>query len=130
MTRNGGRRRWAVALSALAVALATGACRPADQETGSLDPQGAATRTQLPEELVAALDSGSQAFRAGAMDEALAQYERATELAPDHAAGWFGIYMVQQRLGDAEAAAAALERAQAAAPGATIIHPTDADTVP
>jgi hypothetical protein len=41
----------------------------------------------------------------------------------DAAAGWFGIYMVEQALGIAAAADSALERARKRAPGATIIHP-------
>ncbi|MEQ9401375.1 MAG: tetratricopeptide repeat protein [Longimicrobiales bacterium] len=123
--------RWGrVALLAglLAAALA-GGCRPADQETGALDPRGEQTRTGLAPELVAALDSGSRAFRAGDLDAALEQYGRAAELDPDHAAGWFGMYMVHHRRGATDAAAAALERAQRAAPGASIIHPTAADTI-
>ncbi len=119
----------ALAISCASLVLLAG-CRPADQDTGSLDPRGSATRAQLAPELVAALDSGSNAYRAGDMDAALAQYRAASELDPDHAAGWFGIYMVEHRRGNTEAATTALERAQSAAPGATIIHPTATDTVP
>lgn len=114
----------------LVLLAAAGGCRPDDQDTGDLDPRGAQTRAQLPPELVAALDSGSRAYRADAMDAALERYVRATELDPGHAAGWFGIYMVQHKLGNADEAEEALARARDAAPGATIIHPTRADTVP
>lgn len=136
MTGSSGAPKWRATAARLFPAalllafVAVGACRPADQDTGDLDPRGAQTRAQLPPDLLAALDSGSQAYRAGAMDAALEQYRRATELAPDHAAGWFGVYMVHHRRGEAEEAEDALARARAAAPGATIIHPTRADTIP
>ncbi|MEO7085658.1 MAG: hypothetical protein ABI442_15040 [Gemmatimonadaceae bacterium] len=42
----------------------------------------------------AALDSGNKLFRKKAYDGALAQYRAASELAPQHSAPLFGIYMV------------------------------------
>lgn len=128
--RRPGRLPWVRLLSAGLALAAVAGCRPEDQRTDSLDPQGSQTRAELPPELVTRLDSGTLAFREDDMEAALRHYEAAAEMAPDHAAGWFGVYMVQRRLGNADAAEEALERAQTAAPGATILHPTAADTVP
>ena len=53
----------------------------------------------------------------------------AVELNPDAAAAWFGVYMAEKALGNEEAAAEALERAQDVQPGATLLHPSEADTI-
>lgn len=42
----------------------------------------------------AQLDSGNAAFRKKAYDEALGRYRKASDLAPQHAAPFFGMYMV------------------------------------
>lgn len=98
-------------------------CRPDDQRTETMDPVKAMqARANMPKEVVAQLDSGTSAFRADDLAEALRHYTRVTELAPDVAAGWFGVYMAQDALGDDAAAAAALKRAQAVVPGATLLH--------
>jgi Flp pilus assembly protein TadD len=103
------------------------ACRPADQRTDSLDPNaGAQARENMLPEVVAQLDSGSQAFRDGDFESALQHYESVTELAPDVGAGWFGVYMTQLELGDVAAAQSALDRARGLAPGATLLHPDTA----
>ena len=95
-----------------------------------MDPlEGMLAREDMPIEVVAQLDSGSARFRADDFAAALVHYERVTEMVPDAAAGWFGVYMAHQALGDVEAAREALERAQGAAPGATLIHPSNADTM-
>jgi len=111
--------------------LAAAACRPDDQRTDTMDVQQAIQqeRESLPVEVVAQLDSGSAAFRADDHEAALAYYTRATEIAPDVAAGWFGVYMAQQALGNAKAAEDALEKAQSVEPGATLLRPTTGDTV-
>jgi len=106
------------------------ACRPEDQRTETLDPLGSQTRAELPAEVIAQLDSGSAAYREDNFAGALAHYTEATRRGPDVAAGWFGVYMAQTRLGNAAAADSALERARDVAPGATLIHPTAADTAP
>jgi len=116
-------------LAAAAVSVEVAACRPEDQRTETIDPSGSQTRAQLPLEVVAQLDSGTTAYRADDYPSALTHYAKATELAPEVAAGWFGVYMVQHRMGNAEAADSALVRARAAAPGASLIHPTAADTL-
>ena len=109
----------------LLMAIALASCRPDDQRTDSVDP---AVRAEIPAEVLAQLDSGSGAFRADDFVAAEAHYRRATEIDPEIAAGWFGRYMVAQRAGDADSAAVYLERARRIAPGASLIHPTAADT--
>jgi tetratricopeptide (TPR) repeat protein len=117
--------------NALTLALVLAApisCRPDDQRTDQLDVTGGAqARESMPPDAVAQLDSGSLAFRRDDFEAALAHYTRVTEVAPDFGAGWFGVYMAHDRLGNVEAAAAALERARGVVPGASLLHP---DTVP
>jgi len=113
-------RRAVIGILALAAAVS---CRPDDQRTETLDPtEGVRRRADLPQAVVAQLDSGSVAFRADRFEDALEHYTRVTELEPDLGAGWFGVYMAQEALGNLEAAQAALERVQELAPGATIVH--------
>lgn len=114
------------AILLLLVAL-LGGCQPDDQETHTLDPREA--RAERSPELLAALDSGSNAYRARSYEAALEQYTHATELDPDEAAGWFGVYMAQRALGNIEASDEALDQARSLAPGATIIHPRVEDTL-
>ena len=110
---------------------ATTSCRPDDQRTDTLDFEEAAQeRANMPPGLVAHLDSGSQAYRGDDFESALRHYTEATEISPDVAAPWFGVYMAQHALGNVEAGAVALERARRVAPGATLIHATEADTLP
>ena len=117
----------------LIVVLALGAamsCRPDDQRADTLDlDEAAQKRESMPSAAVAQLDSGSQAYRADDFESALHHYTEATELAPDVAASWFGVYMAQHALGNVEESAAALERARRVAPGATLIQTTAADTL-
>ena len=87
-------------------------------------------RESLPPEVIAHVDSGSVAFRNDDFDAALMHYGRATELEPHFGAAWFGIYMVEKARGNTEVAAEALARAQEAMPGASLLHPTSADTTP
>lgn len=117
------RRRTPIAL----VLLLGGACVPDDQRTETVDTE---VRTEIPAPVVAQLDSGSTAYKARDFAAAEAHYRRATELGPDVAAAWFGLYMVAHRDGRLDSAAVYLERAQELVPGASLLHPTDADTVP
>lgn len=113
-------RRSVIGVLVMAAAVS---CRPDDQRTDSLDPgQAMQAREDMPAEVVAQLDSGSTAFRHDDYEAALVHYTRATEMAPEVGAGWFGVYMAEDALGNAEAAHEALERAQALVPGATLIH--------
>jgi tetratricopeptide (TPR) repeat protein len=102
-----------------------------DQQTGTMDAQEAVQqkRESLPVEVVAQLDSGSAAFKAEDHQAALAHYTKATEIAPELAAAWFGVYMAQEALGNTEAARQALEKAQTVEPGATLLRPSGKDTV-
>lgn len=56
----------------------------------------------------AALDSGNQLYRKKAYAAALAQYRAASALAPQHAAPYFGIYMVARATHDTAMADSAL----------------------
>lgn len=115
-------------LCLLALAVLTG-CRPDVQGTEATDPEHILQdRQSLPPEVTAHVDSGSVAFRDNDLETALVHYERATELAPDFGAAWFGVYMVERARGNAEAAEEALARAQKVMPDATLLHPESADT--
>ena len=48
----------------------------------------------------ARLDSGNIAFRLKQFDQAMKFYEAAAKDVPDHAAPWYGIYMVAQAMGN------------------------------
>lgn len=107
------------------------ACRPDDQRTDSVDPvQARQERESWDPSMTAQLDSGNAAIRRDDFAAALRHFDEVTEMAPDVAAGWFGLYLAQQGLGDIEAAMASLERARSIQAGATLIHPTPGDTVP
>lgn len=107
----------------LATTFTLGACQPDDQRTDTLDPSGA-VRTEMPAAAVAQLDSGNAAYRGAAYEPALRHYVRVTELAPDQAVGWFGLYMAHHALGNLAQADSALARARDAAPGASLIRDT------
>ncbi|HSM06474.1 MAG TPA: hypothetical protein VK858_17765 [Longimicrobiales bacterium] len=112
------RRLLRVAVTALAL----GACTPDDQRTDSLDPTTAGR--DIPGAALAQLDSGNAAFRAADYEGALAHYRRVTEIVPDDATGWFGIYMAQEALGNTAAADSAIEEARKRNPGASLIRDT------
>ncbi len=109
-------------LAAAVLALTVGACTPDDQRTDTLDPTTAGRG--LPDAAMAQLDSGNVAFRAGNYETALAHYRRVTEIVPDDATGWFGIYMAQQALGNVAAADSAIAEARRRNPGASLIRDT------
>ena len=115
---------------AVIAALLVACTPPDDQETGSISgDEVREARTNLPEAFVEVLDSGNAAYRRGDYQDALAYYEEAVDMEADIPAGWFGIYMAQQALGNPEAADSALVHARDLAPGASLIHP-DRDTTP
>jgi Flp pilus assembly protein TadD len=117
--------RRVVTFSLLLLAAAV-SCRPDDQRTDTLDAQqGMQAREDMPPAAVAQLDSGTAAFRGDHMEAALRHYTRVTEIAPDIGAGWFGVYMAAEALGDVEGAEAALERARGIVPGATLLQDGD-----
>jgi tetratricopeptide (TPR) repeat protein len=113
-------------MTAFLVLAAVFACRPDDQRTDTLDPQqGMQSRENMPPAALAQLDSGTAAFRADDYEAALRHYTRVTEIAPDMGAGWFGVYMAAEALGDVERAEESLERARSIVPGATLLHDGD-----
>lgn len=113
---------------ALLVGVVGAACRGDDQRTESVTPdvvRGA--RAVLDPAVVAQLDSGNAAMRAGDPSAALARYRRAVDLDESVTAAWFGVYMAADALGLEDEAEAALERARALEPRASLLDP---DTVP
>jgi len=113
-------------VAAVLVLVAMVSCRPDDQRTDTLDAQqGMQAREDMPPAAVAQLDSGTAAFRADDFEAALRHYTAVTEIAPDIGAGWFGVYMAAEALGDTERAEEALERARGVVPGATLLHNGD-----
>lgn len=109
-------------LTALILLALAGCSPPDDQRTDTLDPATAgrdisgAARTQL--------DSGNAAFRAGDFEQALIHFTRVTDLAPEDATGWFGVYMAHDAMGNKAAADSAIARARSQAPGASLIRDT------
>lgn len=80
------------------------------------------------EALVAHLDSGSQAFADGRLQEARRHHLVAVELAPELTSAWFGLFMVEDSLGNDEAADSALAQVRRISPGA--IPPELQDRLP
>jgi Flp pilus assembly protein TadD len=104
---------------------------PDDQRTDSVDPVAAMQdRDNWEPGMAAQLDSGNAAVRADSFELARRHFLAATDMAPDVAAGWFGLYLAEQGLGRGDEAMAALERAREIASGASLIHPTERDTMP
>mgnify|MGYP002623863887 FL=1 len=121
MSRMRGTRLGLAMTSAAAIAVA--GCRPDDQRTDSVDPgAGIQDRARWSEAMREHIDAGNAAVRADSFAVAAEHFRAATELEPDVAAGWFGLYLAEQGLGDVDAAAEALERARAIASGASLIH--------
>ncbi len=106
------------------LATVSGACMPDDQRTESLDMERARQEVaSYPPGVAAQLDSGNVAYRGGDYQAALAHYRQATDLGPEVAAAWFGVYMVQHVLGNQPGADSALARVQELQPGATLVPP-------
>lgn len=77
----------------------------------------------------AALDSGNVLFRKKAYEQALAQYQAAAALAPQHAAPLFGIYMVARATNNtamADSALAEIRRRNGPMPAAPHMLPDSA----
>lgn len=110
----------------LALAVAGVGCAPEDQRTDTMDVGTAEElRAEIGPETLAQLDSGNVAFRAQDAERAIRHYRSVTELAPDLAAGWFGLFMAETMRGNTEAADSAFQRAQELAPGASLLRPND-----
>lgn len=106
----------------LTAALSWGCSPPDDQRTETLDPTTAGR--EISGDARIQLDSGNAAFRAQDFEQALVHFTRVTELEPDDATGWFGLYMAHDALGNTEAADSAIARARFEAPGASLIRDT------
>ena len=116
-----------IAIATVAL-LALAACRGDeglrdDQATGSIDSAAWRAARDLPQDVLAALDSGNAAFRARDYEAARAQYRRAIELAPEQSAGWFGLSMVERQLGNAAAADSAMQRVTELTPQSSLVAP-------
>lgn len=111
------------AVAAIAV-LAVGCQRADDQRTDTMtDRDVLAARDQLDPAVLAALDSGNVAYRARDYQRSLDHYRDAVGMQDELAAGWFGIYMAELALGNLDAAEAAMARARAHAPTASLMQP-------
>lgn len=118
---------------ALAGAVVLGACRQDaadDQRTETMTPQSIEqARANWPAGMSEVIDSANDAFRARDYQRANELYRRATQMAPDVTAGWFGVNMAEQALGNQAAADSAMARAMELSPGASLIHGSPHDTV-
>jgi Flp pilus assembly protein TadD len=111
--------------------VAASTCKPAEAppaEVPQVQEAAPPAQVAVSPEATAQLDSGSTAFRADDFAGALGHYTKATELAPELAAAWFGVFMAQEALGNAQAAQEALAKTQALEPGTSPVHPTAGDT--
>jgi len=99
-----------------------GCSPPDDQRTDTVDPTVAGR--EISGEARIQLDSGNAAFRARDFPQALTHFTRVTEMAPDDATGWFGVYMAHNAMGNKAAADSAIARARSVAPGASLIRDT------
>ena len=101
-----------------------------DQATGSIDSAAWRAARELPQDVLAALDSGNAAFRAKDYNAARDQYRRAIELAPEESAGWFGLSMVERQLGNVAAADSAMQRVTELTPQSSLVAPaTDSNSI-
>lgn len=118
-------------LALMLLVVASSTCKPAESPPAEApQAQEAAPPAQaaVSPEVAAQLDSGSTAFRADDFAGALTHYTKATELAPDLAAAWFGVFMAQEALGNPQAAQEALAKTQELEPGTDLVHPAAGDT--
>lgn len=107
----------------VATVLVLGTAAPAACQQPDGPPQGRDI-----EALVAHLDSGSQAFADGRLQQARRHHLLAVELGPELTSAWFGLFMVEDSLGNEAAADSALLRVWEISPGA--IPPELEDRVP
>lgn len=98
-------------VAALAAAACTGSegkRQPLGSAPGTGNAAGVSSQTALSPEARAALDSGNALYRAKNFQGALTQYRLAAKLAPEHAATYYGIYMVAGQLHDQKLADSAM----------------------
>lgn len=113
---------------ALALTVAALGC---SNSSGGAPPAGAVTLgskatdprvAQMPEGVPAQLDSGNAAYRAHDYAEAAKHFHKATQLGPQQAAAWYGVYMAEHALGHTAAADSAAQIANKLAPGVLAAH--------
>ena len=98
------------------------------EEEGQRVPLGEDTTTQprgretWSPEMTALVDSANAAYAAGEYQTAAEIFRSLTEEHPDVGTVWFGLYMAEDAMGNAEAATTALERAEAINPGLGRMH--------
>lgn len=108
----------------LCVVFLTSACGKSDEparpstnavraEAAAAGSQAQADGTGLPIDAKTALDYGNAAYREKRFDDALVSYRAAAAVAPDHAAPWFGLYMVAGAMKNAALADSAMARVKA-----------------
>jgi tetratricopeptide (TPR) repeat protein len=123
-------RTIAACLAAVAVLSGCRQDREDDQRTETVTPQTMEqARAGWPAGLAEVIDSANAAYSAGEYEQASDMYRRASQMAPAVTATWFGIYMAEHARGNIAAADSAMQRAQALAPGASLIHGGPGDTV-
>jgi hypothetical protein len=109
-------KRNAVCIAVTAVALCATSCEeraPSEERAVSTPAKAAVINARTARPLTALLDSGNAAFRAQNYARAKDYYLRATQLDSTFSAGWFGVYMVEAKLGNDASAANAMERVKA-----------------
>lgn len=82
-----------------------------------------APRPGMSPEAAAALDSGNAAYREGDYGAARRHFRAAVRIQPESEAAWFGVYMAERALGNADSARAALERAGDLPHPGGMLHP-------
>jgi cation diffusion facilitator CzcD-associated flavoprotein CzcO len=116
----------------LVAVLALAACRQDradDQRTDTVTPETMEqARANWPAGLSEIIDSANAAYSARDYDRAATLYRQGADMAPNVTATWFGIYMTEHARGNIAAADSAMARAQALAPGASLIHGAPGDT--
>ena len=113
--------KWMVVLVALALA-GCGEEEAPRIPLGEDAAQSEDRRASWPEGLAAQVDSANLEYSNEEYEAAADRYRALTEQHPDISTVWFGLYMAEHALGNDEAAAAALEKAESMAPGLGRMH--------
>ena len=103
-------------VSAVAVvALVSAAACDSPDKAGRQSLSSAAEQSgpKLPLAALNALDAGNAEYRAKNYSEAMAKYREATLAAPEHAAPWFGLYMVASEVKNTPLADSAMKHVKA-----------------
>ena len=97
------------------VALVSAAACDSPDKAGrqSLSSAAGQSGPKLPLAALNALDAGNASYRAKNYSEAMAKYREATLAAPEHAAPWFGLYMVANEVKNTALADSAMKRVKA-----------------